>query len=110
MTDQTSDGPFWDVERYRTNRDLLAEKRARERGQKRPDRLDFDGDTGVLFWIALRTAFLTILTLGFYRFWMITRIRRYYWGAIRIDGDPLEYTGRGIEKLLGFLLALVILA
>ena len=40
----------------------------------------------------------TVLTLGFYRFWMVTRLRRHYWNAIRIQGDPLEYTGTGREK------------
>ncbi len=63
-----------------------------------------------LFWLALRTSALTVLTLGIYRFWMKTRLRRYYWSAIRPGGVPLEYTGTGIEKLMGFLVAVVILA
>jgi uncharacterized membrane protein YjgN (DUF898 family) len=63
-----------------------------------------------LFWEAFRAAFLTIFTLGIYRFWMIARLRTRYWNGIRIDGDPLEYTGTGLEKVLGFLLALVVLA
>lgn len=67
-------------------------------------------DDGTLFLTALKAAVLSVLTLGIYRFWMVTRLRRYYANAIRIDGDPLEYTGTGIEKLLGFLLALVVLA
>lgn len=63
-----------------------------------------------LFWLSLKMVALTIVTLGIYRFWMTTHLRRHYWGAIRLLGDPLEYTGRGLEKLLGFLVALVILA
>ncbi|HGG05559.1 MAG TPA: DUF898 family protein [Aliiroseovarius sp.] len=71
---------------------------------------DYAGRKGPLFWLAVRTALLTILTLGFYRFWMKTRLRRYYWSAIRPGNVPLEYLGTPWEKLLGFLFAVVILA
>ncbi|MEM9438511.1 MAG: DUF898 family protein [Pseudomonadota bacterium] len=60
--------------------------------------------------MTLWTGILTILTLGLYRFWARTRIRRWYWSAIRPGGFPLEYTGTPYEKLLGFLFAVVILA
>ncbi len=53
---------------------------------------------------------LTILTLGLYRFWMKTRLRRWYWSAIRPGGLPLEYTGTPSEKLLGFLMVVVLLS
>lgn len=51
-----------------------------------------------------------MLTLGFYRFWMRTRLRRWYWSSIRPGGHPLEYVGDPVEKLLGFLFAVVVLA
>ncbi|MBS0124779.1 DUF898 family protein [Thetidibacter halocola] len=70
----------------------------------------FVGRGRPLFWLALRTGGLTVLTLGFYRFWMKTRLRRWYWSSIRIGGVPLEYVGDPLEKLLGFLFAVVILA
>ena len=60
--------------------------------------------------MALSTAILTVLTLGLYRFWMVTKLRSHYWQSIRIKGDPLEYTGTGLEKILGFLVAIIILA
>ena len=60
--------------------------------------------------LALKTGVLTILTLGFYRFWAKTRLRRYYWSAIRPGGIPLEYVGDPLEKLLGFLVAVVFMA
>jgi hypothetical protein len=41
---------------------------------------------------------------------MKTRLRRWYWSAIRPGGHPLEYVGDPVEKLLGFLFAVVILA
>ncbi|WP_299791613.1 DUF898 family protein [uncultured Marivita sp.] len=71
---------------------------------------DVVGHRSALFWLALKTGVLTVLTLGFYRFWMRTRLRRWYWSAIRPGGHPLEYVGDPVEKLLGFLFAVVVLA
>lgn len=71
---------------------------------------EFVGRRWRLFWLAFRTGFLTILTLGFYRFWMKTRLRRWYWSACRPSGHPLEYVGDPWEKMLGFLIAVVFLA
>ena len=71
--------------------------------------VDFVGRRGALFWLALKTGLFTILTLGFYRFWMKTRLRRWYWSAIRPGGHPMEYVGDPFEKLLGFFIAVVIL-
>ncbi|WP_231582014.1 DUF898 domain-containing protein [Puniceibacterium sp. IMCC21224] len=71
---------------------------------------DWVGRRAAVFGLALRTGFLTVLTLGFYRFWMKTRLRRWYWSAIRPGGLPLEYVGDPVEKLLGFFVAVVILA
>lgn len=71
---------------------------------------EFIGLRRHLFRLAFKTGIMTVLTLGFYRFWMKTRLRRWYWSAIRIGGIPLEYVGDPIEKLLGFLVAVVILA
>ena len=73
-------------------------------------RPEYSKDGPSLFWLSFRLVLLTIFTLGIYRFWMTTNLRRHYWGAIRVNGDPLEYTGTGLEKLLGFLIALVVLA
>lgn len=51
---------------------------------------------------------LTILTLGFHRFWWKTWQRRFLWSHTVIDGDPLEYQGKGSELLVGALLAMVV--
>ncbi|WP_238365777.1 DUF898 domain-containing protein [Mesobacterium pallidum] len=53
---------------------------------------------------------MTVLTLGIYRFWMKTRLRRWYWSGVRVGGYPLEYFGDPLEKLLGFLIAVAFLA
>lgn len=71
---------------------------------------EFVGKRRAVFWLALKTGALTVLTLGLYRFWMKTRLRRWYWSATRPGGTPLEYVGDPYEKLLGFLIAVVILA
>ncbi len=73
-------------------------------------RTEYTGRKWRLFLLTLKTSLLTLLTLGFYRFWMKTRLRRWFWSAIRPGGQPLEYTGNPIEKLLGFLMAVVVLA
>ena len=52
---------------------------------------------------------LEFVTLGFYRFWLLTDIRRHLWANTMVDGDAAEYTGRGKELLIGFLVALAIL-
>jgi len=57
--------------------------------------------------IALTNLLLTIVTLGFYRFWAVTRERRYLWSRTRFIDDRLEWTGTGKELLIGFLLVLV---
>lgn len=57
----------------------------------------------------VRGMLLTILTLGIYRFWYRTNLRRYYWGNTRLLGDAFEYTGTGKELFIGFLIALAII-
>ena len=70
----------------------------------------YSGESGPLFSLYVRTALLTLITFGIYRFWAKTRMRKYVWSAVNGDGDSFEYTGTGLEKFLGFLVAIVILA
>lgn len=70
----------------------------------------FNGNTPQLRGLAIVTTLLTLATLGVYRFWARTRIRRYFWSAFTLDGHGFEYTGKGIEKLIGFLIAVAVLA
>src|ERR1700722_1664932 len=53
--------------------------------------------------------FLTLVTIGVYRFWAATKLRRYLWSNIEVAGDGLEYTGTGRELFLGFLVAMAVL-
>ena len=71
---------------------------------------EYHGERKPLFNLAFKTALLTALTLGIYRFWAKTRIRKYIWSSVVGEGDAFEYTGTGLEKFIGFLMAIVILA
>lgn len=72
--------------------------------------VNFVGDMTQVQGLAIKTTLLTFITLGIYRFWARTRVRRYFWSGVTLDGHGFEYTGRGIEKLIGFLIAVAVLA
>lgn len=74
-----------------------------------PAKLDFTGERKFFLHLLARGAGLELVTLGFYRFWLITDVRRHLWSNTVVDGDAAEYTGRGRELLIGFLIALAIL-
>jgi uncharacterized membrane protein YjgN (DUF898 family) len=62
------------------------------------------------YWrLRVKGAALLLLTLGLYRFWFATDVRRFLWSNTEIAGDTLEYTGLATELLVGFLLAIAIL-
>ena len=69
----------------------------------------YRGGAGPVFCIALVNSLLSLVTLGIYRFWARTRLRRYFWSHVELDGDPIEYTGTGKQLFLGFLIVLAIL-
>jgi uncharacterized membrane protein YjgN (DUF898 family) len=75
-----------------------------------PSRPIYDGRLRDLYAIYLRHVALMIVTLGWSRFWGRTRLRRYLWNHLSILDSRFEYRGRGRELLIGFLLALVVLA
>jgi uncharacterized membrane protein YjgN (DUF898 family) len=70
----------------------------------------FTGQNRVFRRLVIRGALLELVTFGFYRFRLTTDIRRHLWSHTEIDGDALEYIGRGKELLLGFLIAMAVLA
>jgi uncharacterized membrane protein YjgN (DUF898 family) len=71
--------------------------------------VSFEGRRGALVGIVLKNLFFNVLTGGIYRFWAKTRLRRYFWSGISIGGERLEYTGKGSELLIGFLIVIAIL-
>src|SRR4030043_1381420 len=62
-----------------------------------------------LWRLLIRGALLLMVTLGIYRFWLATDVRRFLWSNTEIAGETLEYTGTPLELLLGFLIAIAIL-
>ncbi|MGD9895630.1 MAG: YjgN family protein [Candidatus Methylacidiphilaceae bacterium] len=71
--------------------------------------LSYDGRIGELYGIFLLNLLLTVVTLGIYRPWAVTRMRRYVWSRTSFQGDRFEYTGTGLEMFLGYLAAIAIL-
>jgi uncharacterized membrane protein YjgN (DUF898 family) len=69
----------------------------------------FTGSRPAFTRLMIRGAVLQAVTLGIYRFWLITDVRRFLWANTEIDGDSLDYTGTATELLIGFLFALAIL-
>lgn len=74
-----------------------------------PAQVDFTGDRGAFTNLVSKGAALELVTFGFYRFWLVTDVRRHLWSNTSVNGDAAEYTGRAKELLLGFLFALAIL-
>jgi uncharacterized membrane protein YjgN (DUF898 family) len=47
-----------------------------------------------------------LITLGLYRFWGKTNVRKHIWSSVHLNGEPLEYTGTGKELFKGFMMVL----
>src|SRR3954447_8751377 len=67
------------------------------------------GDKGAFWRLNLRGALLLMVTLGTYRFWLNTDIRRFLWSNTMLADESFEYTGTARELLLGFLFAIAVL-
>ncbi|MCB0646518.1 MAG: DUF898 family protein [Saprospiraceae bacterium] len=69
----------------------------------------FYGAGSSFFGISLINGLLTILTLGLYRPWAITSIRKFLWDNTHIYDSNLKYHGKGIEIFRGFMLIYITL-
>ena len=69
----------------------------------------FLGHEGAYWRLRIKGAALVVVTLGIYRFWLATDVRRFLWSNTEISGDTLEYNGLATELLVGFLFAVAIL-
>jgi uncharacterized membrane protein YjgN (DUF898 family) len=69
----------------------------------------YSGRSLEIFPIVLANLVLSFLTVGLYRFWAKTRIRRYFVSRVSFLGDPLEYSGTGMELFIGFLIVVAVL-
>jgi uncharacterized membrane protein YjgN (DUF898 family) len=59
-----------------------------------------------MFGLSFVNLALRIVTFGIYHFWAKTEVRQRIWSAIRINDEPLTYTGKGKELFLGFLIVM----
>lgn len=66
--------------------------------------VSWHGSPWSLAGLGLVNALLSLLTLGIYSFWGRTEVRQRIWSSVRLNGEPLEYTGRGLELFLGFVI------
>jgi uncharacterized membrane protein YjgN (DUF898 family) len=80
-------------------------------GQAAPARgpVRFLGEPDFFWRLLTRGAVLLMFTLGIYRFWLTTDIRRHLWSSTELAGESFEYIGTARELLLGFLIAIAIL-
>ena len=77
-----------------------------------PDSLKIEGEQIRLEYVprpglgrlAIVNFLLNVITLSIYRFWAKTNVRKHIWSCVHINGQPLEYTGRGIEIFKGALI------
>src|SRR5437588_1224781 len=74
-----------------------------------PNGARFTGNERAFWRLLMRGAALLLVTLGIYRFWLATDVRRFLWSNTEIAGDGLEYIGTARELLLGFLIAIALL-
>jgi uncharacterized membrane protein YjgN (DUF898 family) len=74
-----------------------------------PGLVRFVGPEWAYWQLRIKGAALLLVTLGIYRFWLMTDVRRFLWSNTEIAGETLEYDGLATELLLGFLLAIAIL-
>jgi uncharacterized membrane protein YjgN (DUF898 family) len=73
-----------------------------------PVAIAWSGDPWSLAGLSFLNFFLTVVTGGIYSFWGRTEVRRRIWSSVRLDGEPLEYTGTGKELFLGFLIGMAV--
>jgi len=98
---RTSTSPFSDLPPVPSPRPI---------SQTGVERVQYDGELGELIRLFYVNLALSLVTLGFYRFWGKTAMRRYIWAHTSVLGERLEYLGTGKEMLLGFLKVVVYVA
>lgn len=69
----------------------------------------FRGEGSSFFGISLINGLLTIITLGLYRPWAITSIRKFLWENTGAYGSGFKYHGKGIEIFRGYVIIFVVL-
>lgn len=71
-------------------------------------RIDYVPRPGLLR-LTLVNTLLWVVTLTVYRFWARSNVRRHVWSSVHVNGQPLEYTGKGSELFKGALIVFFVL-
>ncbi|AWM86486.1 DUF898 domain-containing protein [Microvirga sp. 17 mud 1-3] len=71
--------------------------------------MSFSGRGGEFLRLLVTGSLFQIPTFGFYRFWLLTKLRRHLWSNTQVAGESFEYIGSAKELLIGFLIALAVL-
>ena len=85
---------------------MVTDEASTERVQAAGLNVANNSNIGTMLWIGFYTSLLNILTLTVFRFWGRTHFRRRLWADTSIGDETLEYTGRGLELFIGFLIAI----
>lgn len=70
--------------------------------------IDWAGKGSNYIRLGFKVFFLKIITLFIYHFWGKTEVRKKLWNHVRLNNEPLEYTGTGMELFLGFLITMFV--
>lgn len=71
--------------------------------------LTFKGKTRPVIGLGFANGILKVMSLGLYSFWAKTEVRKRIWSSLRINGEPLTYTGTGRELFFGFLIVFAVI-
>lgn len=72
--------------------------------------IEFSGMAGDFFLMQMGNFLLSVITVGFYRFWGKAKYRRYLWSHTTLDNDALEYGGTGFELFVGAILVVLLVS
>jgi len=86
--------------------DVVSEIKATEEAVVAPPnegnyRFEFLGEVRKFFNLCLANLIKTVFTLGVYRFWAKTHVRKYLWSQTLFSGDRFSYHGTGKELISG---------
>ena len=73
-----------------------------------PLNIAWQGKASNYIGLSFKVFLLKLLTLGIYHFWGKTEVRKKLWSHAELNAQPLEYTGRGMELFLGFLVVVFV--
>ncbi|MBI4725113.1 MAG: DUF898 domain-containing protein [Rhodomicrobium sp.] len=82
--------------------DLVLEPRTQQ-AKGTPISVSWAGNPWSLTGLCILNILLIIVTVGIYWFWARAEYRRYMWQMVRVNNEPLEYTGTGMELFIGYL-------